>query len=983
MRRALWLVVAGLFCALPTWAQQTGSISGRVATSDGQPLPGVVVEASSNVLPRPRVTTTGGNGNFTLPQLPPGTYQLSFALGGMGTVSRELRVQLQQESVVNVVMSPEAVSEEITVVGESPLIDLSSPEIKSGLDNESFEMLPVGQDYRDLVKLIPGVPYSEESVRGPSAGGSGQDNIYQFDGVSVNLPLFGTLSSEPSSHDIAQIAVVKGGAKAVDFNRSGGFTIDSVSKSGTNQYHGEVKYQLQTEGMTGDRKTSAASPAIFDEDRDWMTLALGGPAVRDRLYFYGSFFRPTTERENRSNLYGEVPDFKRTRDELFGKLTFTPSASVLLQGSYRDSDRDERGAGVTASDTAGTVSRGNDSEQRIGILEGSWVISERSFASVKLTDFDEQTSGQPDRFLGFPIRIDGTVGLDVNNLDQQGLFQVPTLGGNAAYNARVAPLIDRYGYLLGGQRVGGGLVGVSGLVNDQDFFRQSFQVGYDYLFGDRVTHEVHVGYQWFKDEEDLARTSNGWGLITVPETFPTNIAYTGTPFYQARFHQMTLQGEGGALIPSIRSELVAHNIEINDTIKWQSWTFNVGVLLSNDIYYGQGLRPNSSNPVSGFETAPGHKYKMHEVDFEDMIQPRVGAVWAYAPGSTLYANYARYNPAASSLPRAASWDRNLAAEINAYFDVDGNLVGHQAIASSSGKWFQDGIKPRAVEEYLLGTSRQITSRWAGRLFGRYRHGIRFWEDTNNNARVAFAPPPGIPQELYVPNLDQIRGEIGGSTYVIAQLDDAFTKYYEVSLESEWRGDRTFVRGSYVWSQYYGNFDQDNTTTGNDDNIFIGSSFLADGAGRQVWDNRYGWLRGDRRHQVKLYGFYRLPWNASAGAYGIYQSGQPWEAWSFTPYTHLTTSTSNVSRFAEPAGSRRTSDHYQVDLNYTQNFTLAGRYTVQLIGDLFNLFDKQTGYDIQNQGFDVRTDPPTPSATFGEPRRFFNPRRFQLAVRFQF
>ena len=94
--------------------------------------------------------------------------------------------------------------------------------------------------------------YTQDQTRGPSAGGSGQDNVYQFDGVNVTLPLFGTLSAEPASHDIAQITVIKGGARAVDFDRSGGFSIDSVSKSGTSRYSGQVSYQLQTEGMAAD-----------------------------------------------------------------------------------------------------------------------------------------------------------------------------------------------------------------------------------------------------------------------------------------------------------------------------------------------------------------------------------------------------------------------------------------------------------------------------------------------------------------------------------------------------------------------------------------------------------------------------------------------------------------------------------------------------------------------------------------------------------
>ena len=151
----------------------------------------------------------------------------------MGEQVVALPVLLDQNSTINVTMGPE-LTETIEVTSSAALIDTSSSELKAAIAEEVIDALPVGQQYRDIVKLIPGVQYTEDSVRGPSAGGSGQDNVYQFDGVNVSLPLFGTLAAEPSSHDIDQVAVVKGGATAEDFNRSGGFTINTVSKSGSN-----------------------------------------------------------------------------------------------------------------------------------------------------------------------------------------------------------------------------------------------------------------------------------------------------------------------------------------------------------------------------------------------------------------------------------------------------------------------------------------------------------------------------------------------------------------------------------------------------------------------------------------------------------------------------------------------------------------------------------------------------------------------------
>ena len=101
-------------------------------------------------------------------------------------------------------------------------------------------------------------------------------------------------------------------------------------------------------------------------------------------------------------------------------------------------------------------------------------------------------------------------------------------------------------------------------------------------------------------------------------------------------------------------------------------------------------------------------------------------------------------------------------------------IGVDPVGSSSGKWWQAGAKPPEIKEFTLGTARQINQAWSVKLYGRARKGDHYLEDTNNNARIAFNPPPGVPQELYVPDLCQtsiatcpansIRGAIGsGST----------------------------------------------------------------------------------------------------------------------------------------------------------------------------------------------------------------------------
>jgi hypothetical protein len=1006
MKKCLILLIGIAVLCTPAFAQQTGSISGVVSLEDGVAIPGVLITATADVLPQARTTASGADGTYRLPVLPPGNYTLTFTMDGMGEQVVALPVLLAQNSTINVTMGPE-LSETLEVTSSAAFIDTSSSELKAAISDEVVDALPVGQQYRDVVKLIPGVQYTEDSVRGPSAGASGQDNVYQFDGVNVNLPLFGTLSAEPSSHDINQVAIVKGGASAEDFNRAGGFTINTVSKSGTSNWKGMVSYQIQNDGMTGNLDTG--SLAEYDEDRDWTVFNIGGPAIKDRLFFYGSYYKPTRTRDNRSNAYGEVSDFEDERDEIFGKFTFTPSNGLLLNASIRTSDREQSGTGVGTFET-NSRSEGSDVTQDIAILEGTWVLSNNSFLDFKYTDYAFETSGRPDTLLPFPITVGpGGTRLDIANMDQMGSFGVPTganCGGDPDCLAAAADFVSRYGYLDGGVRTGGGFIGAASLINVQDFFREGFQIGYDRVFGEGdISHQLHVGYQASEDSEELNRSSNGWGVISFLGGLPSD-GPEGS-FYEASLQQAGTEGfpEG-----TINSSYESQNIEINDTIRFDNWTFNVGLLVSNDALFGQDLRANPGN-LSGFELSPGSKYKMYELDFADMLQPRLGAIWNYDDkSSTVFANFARYIPAASSLPRAASWARNTTGQrLQVFFDADGNQIFSQQLGGSSGKFFQPDMDPRTVDEYLVGTARQM-GKWTTRAHLRHRRAYNFWEDTNNNARSRLLAPAGFPQEDYIPELADYRAEIGGSSYVIAELDFAFNKYWEASFETEFRNSDMYFRGSYVWSHYYGNFDQDNTSsTNNDFNGFIGSSNIADFAGRQIWNNHYGDLRGDRRHQLKLYGYYNLKWNASVGAYAVYQSGQPWETLNPDYYRCLdpvaadrdascnvggTGSSSASYRFgscldpanggdglgvcpyprAVNAGENTSSDHYQVDLNYTQNIPVAERYNVQLRADVFNLLDNQTGYNIQA---DER------SAGYGQPYNFFRPQRFQLALKFEF
>ncbi|MDI4654515.1 MULTISPECIES: carboxypeptidase regulatory-like domain-containing protein [Pseudoalteromonas] len=976
------VVMAAALASAPAFANLTGGIKGKVSSPEAQQsLAGITVTAKSNVMPKPRTVVTREDGSYDLPQLKPGTYELTFTDKNGVTQTMTVDVLLEQTSSLNVTMGGANENVEVITVTGSKLFRQGKSALTNSLGEEAINSVPVGQDYRDLLKLVPGVELSENSTLGPSAGGSGVDNSYGFDGVDVSLPMFGNLASEPSTHDVAYVTMDRGGAKAVGFNRSGGFSINTVSKSGTDEFHGNVEYKVQPKSLVA----TPTGQESYELDKSWLTASLGGPLIEDTLYFYTSYYRPEEERTNKDTAYGAVKDYKSVRDEYFGKLTWAPTDDILLNISQRTSEKTIEGRSVGAYETD-SVSAGDVADQDIFTLDGSWLLGDATTLSFQYSKFELESGTTPDTELSVVPSLTGQ--LDISNLAEMGYFSVPSLldaDDNytaeqiAAFNAGAAPLIAQYGYTENGELLGGGGVGAYYQYDNIDFYRDSFELNLEHEFswGDTY-HTLHVGGEWKEGKEVLSRLSNGWGSISYVGGLDESLeeGSSAPVIYRARVQQMSLVA-GEDAVSAINSEMETLNFEINDTIEVGDWTYNVGVLVSRDTWYGQGLK-SASGTLSGYELAPGEKYKMYQTDWSDMIQPRLGVNWNYADQDAIFANFSMYNPEASSLARAASWDRNTRAEIEVEFDEAGNVIYAEPRQGSSGKVFADNLKPRQIKEFTLGTTKYVGSDLVLRAHVRHRKASHFWEDMPNNARLtdySGVDADGVPQHiadkgLYVDNLDEIRDEIGGSSYVIAEVDGGETKYWEASIEAEYLGENSYINASYVWSHYYGNFDQDNTTATTDANTFIGSSNYGDGRGRYPWDYKYGTLSGDKPHKVKVYGYYTVPWDANIGAYFVFQSGKPWEAWDGSIYGY----SSGTTRYSEPAGSRRSPSHWQLDLNYTQDFKFSGNMELQFRADIFNVFDRQTGYN---------NNPYVSSETFGEYRNYYSPRRVQLSFNFKF
>lgn len=153
-RAAGLLLLAGL--ALPALAGETGSISGVVKDSQGGVLPGVTVKVTGDVMPGGREMTTTDKGEYFFTRLLPGNYKVEASLTGLGSAARSLRVSVDVDAQVNIVLSP-TVQETIEVTAQAPAVDLKNTEVNFNYTADTIEDLPLDRSYKGLFQLIPGV----------------------------------------------------------------------------------------------------------------------------------------------------------------------------------------------------------------------------------------------------------------------------------------------------------------------------------------------------------------------------------------------------------------------------------------------------------------------------------------------------------------------------------------------------------------------------------------------------------------------------------------------------------------------------------------------------------------------------------------------------------------------------------------------------------------------------------------------------------
>ncbi len=269
---------------------RTGSIRGTVTDSEGEILPGATVELSGEkLLGGARSVITNEKGKFRFPNLMPGEYEITVTLAGFQTTKRSrLRVNVAGTVTVDVILKLATLEESVTVLAESPVVDVKKSALSTNITSDLMEVLPMRRfTFFDYVGTTPGVTSStgDHSNNWQSAMGSGTwQNTYYFDGVETTSPDNAGSWLWANPDQIEEIDVIVSGAPA-EYGNYQGMVVNLVSKTGSNTFSGNLNFYYRANWLTGNNTPDEEFPFYRDKYNE-LTATLGGPIVKDKLWFF-------------------------------------------------------------------------------------------------------------------------------------------------------------------------------------------------------------------------------------------------------------------------------------------------------------------------------------------------------------------------------------------------------------------------------------------------------------------------------------------------------------------------------------------------------------------------------------------------------------------------------------------------------------------------------------------------------------------------
>jgi TonB dependent receptor/Carboxypeptidase regulatory-like domain/TonB-dependent Receptor Plug Domain len=903
MRSWRWVGTVLLLAAAvaPLQGQTTGGIFGSVRDEDGGVLPGATVEAKSSALQGVRVTVSDTSGSYRLTLLPPGDYTVTFTLEGFAPEGRTVTVGLDREAAVNAVLRASA-SEEITVTGEAPVIDTATTTLGTSLNVQAIETLPTQRNYSAIVQVVPGIssdanPENTSQSTITVYGSTGAENTFIVDGVNTTGVEYGFQGKELNFEFIQAVDVKTGGYEA-EFGRSTGGIINVITKSGGNEFHGDVFAYYDNDSLQSspDPIVSTGGTVEGFTKKDF-GVDIGGYLMKDKLWFFAAYDQVQNSTDSAlpaGPRAGDIVTSDSDRDLAAVKLTYQVLDGHSLVGSFFQDPRDDSGAI-------------NDAQHALN-GEPSTYEGVRSFGG---TDYALRYEG---------VRQNLVLSAQVARHEEENSVGPAGAAGNSIQVRDVGNDFFQTGGF--------------GLVQEKQFERDFFgaSVGY-YLRG----HELKGGAEYEEQAADVTKAFSGGQQV---DRFPGGIF--------SHFYWTT---PDATIANAPVSALQAAPEHKSTTLYLQDrWTVRPNLTLSIGVRWDRQEIIDASG-VTRIDLKDDYAPRLGLI-----WDPKGDAT------SRLFASYGRYYEQIPMdlVIRSFSFERqarifNFSPTATAPNAAAEAALGEESVIFGGFTEPTDpNLKNQYINEFLLGYEHQLMPDLAVGVKGIYREYGEVIEDflcADDGTYCIGNPGRGIMSRVFTLDYAQtFPAPKAEREYKGVQLD--LTKRFS----NNWSG-----LASYIYSKLDGNFDglyAPFTNVGADPNITAAYDyfdFFTNGSDLNRITNQ-GPLSNDRRHQFKISGIYLTPFKLSVGASAFYRSGTP-----VTRYGYSDIYGRYEFFLSKRGGEGRTPATYEADVHLGYPIA-AGPVTINVLLDIFNILNAQRPVLLdQRYGFEeADNSKPTPT-----------------------
>ncbi len=388
MRRAFaWTLVLLMGLASGLLAQIAGgNIYGTVMDESGAVLPGATVTLTSDF--GTRSTTTSSTGEFRFLNLERGRYKVALTLSGFASVNREVNVVTGENANIAFSMKVATVAETVTVTAETPLVDVKKRGTSTTMTTEELQNVPNARDPWGVLKNVPGVLLDRVNIAGnengqqansASKGATTADTTWNLDGL--NITDMSATGSSPTYFDFGafqEISVTTGGSDLT--MQTGGQGINLVTKRGTNKFRGGARYIMAhhklssnnvPDEMADDPRLKGSGQADHIEQISEYGFDLGGPIVKDRLWFYGTFGK----QDIRLRRLNQTPD-KTLLPSYNVKLNWQATSDTMVSAFYFLGSKQKFGRqpGYRVPESADTLWNQDNAFTDGGLPGGLWKL---------------------------------------------------------------------------------------------------------------------------------------------------------------------------------------------------------------------------------------------------------------------------------------------------------------------------------------------------------------------------------------------------------------------------------------------------------------------------------------------------------------------------------------------------------------------------------------------------------------------------------